>query len=259
MKPWHIVMLSALASASALTGNAYSQVTRDNLAPAIEKAVASHDTNGLYRAIDAVEKLWTQAPGEYLRVTSQTVQTLLTDPDNDTAQKTLTALFTNVFEKVSPIGNKRQSIVYFDLKREISLFYFGMEATRGDKARLLALASFIGEIRSHIIPDYANKGTSRPGLDILDAAGISDARLLSNPAHIQAYAEAVKANEEALLMNDLQLSLFRANRILTFHLMHSCVRFSNNVPENAQFRDCIIKNARLSGDEAQKFNRTGSP
>jgi hypothetical protein len=253
MKSMPRVMLHAFVFVMVLTGLAYSQVPIGNLVPSIKKAVSSHDTNGVASSIRDVEKLWEQTPDEYLRVTSQAIRAIWANPDNDMAQKTLTVLFTNVFAKTCPGDSKSQAIMYFDAKREISLSCLGADAIRGDKASLLALASFIGEIRSHRIPDYANKGTSRPGLDILAAAGVNDARLLSNPVHIQAYAEAVKANEELLLMNNLQSSLLRADKILTFHLIHLCSNFSGDSSENTKFHDSIIKNAHLTDAEARKL------
>ena len=121
--------------------------------------------------------------------------------------------------------------------------------------RQLAIAMFVGEMRANMIPDYVNRGTSRPGLEILEQAGVSDARALTEPAQIEAYEKAVKANEEDLLMNELQLTLCRNDRIMTFHLLHNCTRIDGGDSDSKEFINSVIKNARLSEKEAKKLRR----
>jgi hypothetical protein len=255
MKSWLLKLLLAFTVAHTSMRDAYSQIDIEMLSASIEKAASAHDTSAVSSAIGDVEDLWPHAPDAYLEVVSQAVRVLQRHPDNSMLREALAELFKQVFdEKTCPVDNNRQSITYFDLKREIALSYFGMDATRNDKTRLRALAGFIGEIRSHIILDYTNKGTSRPGMDILDEAGVSDARLLSDAEQLQAYREAVKENEEHLVMNELQSTLLRADRILTFHLIHSCSRFSSTDPADNEFRRSIAREARLSENEERALH-----
>lgn len=241
---------------------AFSSEDADAFAVRFHAAVTAVDTNAVGKALAALEETWKENPELYLQIALRILKAPHSDAKDEFTANTLTGLCSMVFSKKCPGEDKKLSTAYYNLKSEIALTCFGMDAIRNDKASLIDVADFIGEIRSCRIPDYRNRGTARPGLDILLQAGISDANnahLMTNPVQIKAYAKAVEDNKQDMLMNDLQLSLFRADRLLSFHLLRACSRLSGSNNIEAGFYDDISRRAKLTNDEIKSLQGTEQP
>lgn len=233
--------------------NGFSETVTDRICAKMASAAKLGDAQSVIRASRDVDNLWPDSPEDYFQVVLQTIQVLADMPDSPATKQCLSNLFVNVSEKNKPGNNTKHNTAYFEQKGKTYLAFLGFEKTRKDKFRLLAIALFIGEIRANMIADYVNLGTSRPGLVILEQAGVSDACKLTDPAQIDAYEKAVKANKEDMLMNELQSTLRRNDRIMTFHLLHSCARLTVPGSDSTKFENSIIKNAHLSQEEAKQL------
>jgi hypothetical protein len=88
----------------------------------------------------------------------------------------------------------------------------------------------------------------------LRQAGVNNAASLKDASMRDAYDKAVKENARDLIMNELQLSLFRSNQVLTFHLLQCCSRIPFADENNRTFFDGIIYNARLTDKEVQRLS-----
>ena len=236
-----------------LMDKGFSETVPDCTCLKIVSTVNLADTEAVVQACRNADTLWPDSPEGYFQVVHQAMQALAGAPDNPAAKQCLSNLFVSVSEKKMPGNNKKQNTLYFEQKGKIYLSFLGLEKTREDRSRLLAIALFVGEMRSHIIPSYANRGTSRPGLNILEQAGVNDRCALTNAVLIEAYERAIKANEEDMLMNELQSMLLRNDRIITFHLLHSCAPLSGPDSVSKKFINSIIKHARLTEKEVKKL------
>jgi hypothetical protein len=249
---WTAVLLM-LAGVFMPLDNGFSETAAERVYVKMAKAAKLGDTQAVASALHDAENLWPDAPEEYFQVARQVQQVLVGMEESPAAKQYLSNLFESVSAKKKPGNDKKQDVTYFEQKAKTYLGFLELDETRHDKSRLLAIAMFVGEMRANIIPDYENRGTSRPGVEILEQAGVCDARALTEPAQIEAYEKAAKANEEDLLMNELQLTLWRNNRIMTFHLLCNCNRIDGGDSDSKEFMNSVIKNAQLSEKETKKL------
>ena len=146
-----------------------------------------------------------------------------------------------------------QATSCFDLKLEMVQCCSGSELVKTNQDSLLAIAKFIGEVRSRKIPNYRNGGTARPGRAILQKEGVWDANLLTNSADKEAYEKAVENNQLDMRMNSLQLSLFKADRIATLYLLQYCSEVSLSDPQRNELMLRIAAAAHFNDEEQKKM------
>ncbi len=226
-----------------------SNMDNNDVYTKIEQASTSN-IQIIVQSLSEMENLWPQNPEAYFRSANHAARILGGALTNSDAKQSLTNLFDRILDKKSP-ANDEQAIAYFDLKSKIILYYFNFNEVRNDKSRLLAIAGFIGEVRSRMIPNYANQGTGYPGREILRQAGVMHANSITNAVLKQAYEKAVIDNKQDLIMNDLQRTLRNAD--ISFHLLHNCSRVSSADPKNENFFKEIISSAHLSKEEGRKI------
>ena len=142
-----------------LMDKGFSETVPDCTCLKIVSTVNLADTEAVIQACRNADTLWPDSPEGYFQVVQQAMQALAGAPDNPAAKQCLSNLFVSVSEKKMPGNNKKQNTLYFEQKGKIYLSFLGLEKTREDRSRLLAIALFVGEMRSHIIPSYANRGT----------------------------------------------------------------------------------------------------
>ncbi len=212
---------------------------------------SSGDIRGLMDTLPELELLWKQDPLAYLTAVKVAAPALRATSDAG-ARKAALDLFANVLEKTAPTETEAAA-GYFGLKDKIISAYFDLEEVRSNKARLLMVADFLGEIRSRRIPNYKNQGTNAPGLKILIAAGTMEAKELTNPEQKAAYEKAVEQNKEDMNMNLLQLALFSANGGLAFALIETAKEFPATKAENRDFYEELTKRAKLTPEERTKL------
>ncbi len=253
MKTFFTVMIAALVLNIHGLGWAYTKAEADGVYGRVTQAAASGDTKSILEVLPGLEDLWTYSPELYLRATDLTARGLGSKQNDPAAKESLGALFSAIFKKNCTTIDNKEAAACFRLKLETALYFLGFEDTRTDKARLLAIAGFVGEVRTRIIPNYANRGTSQPGLQILMQAGVKDAHQLKDPAQVDAYQKAVLENDQLLIMNELQLSLFRVNQILTFHLLQCCARMQRVGAKDDKFIDDVVSKASLTTDERKRL------
>ena len=243
-----LVVLAVLMLAT--TG--YSDATTDAANQKVAKAVASGNVQSVISALPTLEEMWPKAMGEYFQSAEEIARFLNDAGDDPAVQHAVDSFYTEVLNKRCPEdAGLVQATAYFDCKQKIVRYSGQFENMRYNKPHLLAVSRFLGEVRDRIIPNYENRGTSRPGLDILNKAGVFEASSLANPVQIQAYEKANEDNIRDMEMNGLQLALFSADSSITFKLLGACqqLRYDGNLDE--EFADAVAKNARLTEKERE--------
>jgi hypothetical protein len=126
---------------------------------------------------------------------------------------------------------------------------------RYDKQRLVALAKFIGEIRSRRIPNYRNgvRGMPPAAKQVLDEAKVGMHVDRLTPDQKQAFDKATEEGRQARLMDTLQRELFSADTVLTLFLLESCSQFPSADPANATFLKQVADAARLTDEERKRL------
>jgi hypothetical protein len=239
-----IVVACCVSSEAQLVDTASQETVK-----ALSQAAASQDVQGVLRLLPRLERLQDQDPEAYLRAVMQALPVLRASTSADAKQASM-GLSSNVLATPNPADIATAAPV-FALKRKIVLESLNLEEVRKGKAQLTEIARFVGEVRSRMIPGYTNRGTAHPGFDILMKAGVMDASLLTDPAQKEAYAKAVRDNEQDMLMNKLQLELHSTNEILTFHLLHCAARFPDTNPANSDFVKAVVDSAHLTATESK--------
>lgn len=216
----------------------------------VAEAVASSNVQSVIASLPALEDMWPQSIEQYLRSAEDAARFLGGAGDDPAIQQALDNLIAEVLAKRCPSDDDLvQATAYFDRKPEVVFYSFGFERMRYGKSHLLAVSRFLGEVRDLRIPNYQNKGTSRPGLDILDAAEVFEASSLTNPVQIQAYEKANTDNIRDMEMNGLQLSLMMADRSVTSKLLYSCSQLRYEGKLDEEFADAVAENAHLTAEE----------
>lgn len=246
---FYVSVLVAVMSFHAMAESANGRGVID----VVSKKVSARDVQGLVDLMPSLEPLWNEDPLAYLNAVRQAVPVLRAASSSE-ARKAALDTFSNLLSKKGP-SDTAEAAAYFQLKSDIIGDYFNLEEVRSDKARLLMIASFVGEVRSRLIPDYKNQGTTQPGLQILLNAQVREAADLPNAALKDAYAKAVKQNEEELKMNELQLALFSANQTLTFSITGYAEAFPSKRQETRDFLKELATRAKLTAEEWAKLRK----
>lgn len=235
-----------------LASSSYSDSKVDAANQKIAEALTSGNVQSVIASLPAIEDIWPQSIEQYFRSAESAARFLGGAGDDLAIQQSLDTLFAEVLAKRCPSDDDLvQATAYFDRKQEVVLYSFNFERMRYQKSHLLAVSRFLGEVRERRIPNYQNRGTSRPGQDILDEAGVFEASSLTNPVQIQAYEKANIDNIRDMQMNGLQLSLMRADRGVTFTLLGRCAQLRHEGKLDKEFANELANNAHLNEKERE--------
>jgi hypothetical protein len=221
-----------LAAGLALAGAAGSPVAWadtavDAVGQQVAQAIQSKDAKQVMEALPLIEKLWPQKPDAYFASV------------NDDARTAISNLYAGMIEK--PLPNTPEAAVpYLEQKKNSILYFLNFREVREDKTNLLALARYIGTIRSQIITNYVPKEVGR------------NSDLDASPEQSQAIS---RQNEQNMAYNQWQESLALADSLLTFQLLNDAATLSAGHPENGGFAKDVAAAARLTADEAQQLKQ----
>jgi hypothetical protein len=239
----------------------------------ITAARARGDTRALIRALPQVEALWPAAPQAYFQCLKQAAGFLVFGPatrrgapwdppppeplpteiplrNPDTAREVASALgvlFDHVMQKEWP-GVGDDAITCLELKRDIVAVCCNVEPVRTDKSRLMALARFVGEIRSRIDPAYVCEAPelARAAQEILRQAGVPDRSALTNATLAQQYDRLMQESIRDSATNRLQAALREDDRLLTLSLLTSCAILPPADRQDAKFLGEVATAAKLA-------------
>ncbi len=228
----------------------------------IVQAVASGDVGQIKKALVDAEKLWPEMPETYFQCMKEVAIGLhyirATDPN---AKQTLVRATTNLLQRPCPVDDAK-AITCFEIKSDTMPFYEPILArTEDQKNLLLALARFIGDVRSRKIPNYDLTAKSQPeGLDALCAkagvlylSGAKPDLSSADAATKEAYDKIWKDFHRQEITRRLQSSLVRLDDSLTPLLLQACSRFLASNPTSADFVKEISAAAHLTESERQRL------
>lgn len=221
-----LILLSSLkTSASPETNAVYLKVLQ-----------ASSSVSNTIQVLPEIEKLWPQEPEAYLKSVRQAAQVL--GGTSGEGKKAFLDLFKSMMQKPCPT-NVAQTITWIELKQEVVLFYLSFDEIQRTQTNWIVVAKFIGEVRSKIIPHYTNQAVMISGLTL---------------GHPEALREMVNENAQKANMDELQVVLRQADRLITFQLLNVCPRhFPSSDSANADFIKEISKAAHLTNEECHKL------
>jgi len=248
MKSKSISILLAITATYAMAECADTKHVID----AVSQKATAGDIRGLMAMQPDFENLWKQDSTGYLEAMKLNTHALIAAPDPE-ARKNALNTFSSILEKTSPTDTVAAT-AYFELKWKIIGDYFNLVEVRENKDRLMMVASFLGEVRSRRISNYQNGGGIKPAHLILDKEGVDKAADLPTEVLKEAYAKAVKENEEITKMNRLQTILSSVDWGLTSYLQEYAKVFFAKKPENREFYDELAKRAKLTDDEIKTLN-----
>lgn len=206
---------------------------------AIVQALASNNVQITISILPAIEKLWPQQPENYFLSVEKAASTLGGATDDSKAKLALLNLFSNMIQKSIPT-NGDFAVRCLEKKDSIILQYLNFDEMKNDKAKWVAVAKYIGEIRAQIIPSFVPKTV------YLNPPGVMD----SPPERVQ---QLILENQQNMAINNFQESLHTADSILTFQLLHNCSRFPASDPQNIDFIKDISSAAHLTEDEQHQL------
>jgi hypothetical protein len=218
----------------------------------IMAAAISNDVYGVLQALPAMEKLWPQEPVLYFQAAQPVAEVLAAASSNMVVRQALWDLFDRLLEKTCPTNNE-QAAACFGQKKVTIAWFFNFKEVRYDRARLVQVAGFLGEIRSRRISNYQNRGGGGARREILRQALVRDPSQLS-PEMQDSYAKAVEADRQDQIMDRLQNVLFSANGAFTSKILYcsSYLLEANagfNAHQNAEFIEQLVAAAHLTDDE----------
>jgi hypothetical protein len=227
--------------------------TGKRVVDAVIQKASTGDIRGLIDFPPNLEPLWKEDPVAYLEAVKVNVQALIKSGNPDAKNAALSAL-PNLIGKTCP-ADTATAATYIWLKHTTIGSYFNFNEVRTDKKRLLMIADFLGEVRALRIPDYQNGGGPHPALMILSNAGVREAENLPTEALKNAYAEAVKKDQEDVKMNKFQRALSSADSDLTSKLIGYGKGFSVKDPAHRPFFQELAKRAKLTEEEVKTLNQ----
>ena len=132
-----------MASANSETNAVYARVVR---------AAAANDIQDIISALPEIEKLWPNEPVTYFESVEKAAS-VLRGAVGPNEKQAAVSLFDSLLAKSCPTNNS-QAYVCFKQKKETILYLLKFDGIKDNKPRMLALARFVGEIRSRMIPNY---------------------------------------------------------------------------------------------------------
>ncbi len=203
---------------------------------------SSNDVSTILKLVPEVEKLYRQNPEAYLKSLNQCVRDLRGESANRAAKQAYTNLFTSMMQKPCP-KDTNQAIAWVELKGEI-ISGWDQYQLRDDKPHLLAIAKYIKEIRSRIIPNYPNEGRAVTFM------------VPGHPEEVDKIIEEVKRNEP---MGRLQAVLRRSEAELLFDLHEYSRQLLHMNPTNAAFIKELGTAANLTKEETSQLLQPEGP
>jgi hypothetical protein len=204
----------------------------------ITQAISPRDVQTAIEIIPDVEKLWPQHPGSYYHLVTKVAGVLGTNKE-PASKQALLSLFTNMIQKPF-LTNIVSNISCIKQKADVIRDFLNYDEIRSNKLTWIALAAYIGEIRSQIIPNFIKK---RIYLNV-------DAGLKPTAEEMN---KAIEENEQNKSINYLQQTLHSTDSSLTFLLLNNASNFPSSNPTNADFIQEIIASARLTAREQGKL------
>lgn len=169
---------------------------------------ASNNVTRVTELLPDVGKLYPQNPDAYLKSVRQAAGVLGEQLNNPNAKQAFTNLFVGMMQKSIPT-NEEQAASWVESKRDVISFFLNFDQIRDDKSDWLAIAKFLGEIRSKRIPNYTNQSMMISGL-------------ANTPAEKAELQKEVEDNERKKITGNFQSQLWQADSTLTFQLQHGC-------------------------------------
>jgi hypothetical protein len=141
----------------ALLTTALADTETNSIYVMLAQARASNEVQTVIRVLPTIETLWPEQPETYFRSAGEAAQALAGAKRNLAAKNALLNLWTNVVQKPLPREEER-ALACVRLKQDMILSLLPVEYIRGDKARWGDVATFLGQVRARIIPNYENQG-----------------------------------------------------------------------------------------------------
>jgi hypothetical protein len=235
-----ILTLGLLTIANFVFQNSFAGTEIEDLnQQTIDKALALNEVQPTIVILPDIENLWPHHPQSYFQSVRRAARNLGGATTNSNAVSMLLTLFSNMIQKPLPT-NDGLAVPCLEKKDEIVLYYLNFPEVTNDKSKLLAIAKYIGEIRTQIIPNFVPKTV------YLNPPGVMD----SSPEKVR---QAIRENEQNKSLNSFQQALRIANNRLTFNLLHNCFRFPVSDPRNTGFIKDVSDAAHLTEDEQRQL------
>jgi len=254
MKTSTFTMGLALLASMMLSTVVYSESQSKAARQQITQAVASGNVQSVISALPTLENMWPQSIGEYFGSAEQIARFFDDAEDDPAIQQAQESLYGEVLDKHCPEdAGLAQATAYFDRKKKVVVCYFGFDNMRYNKSYLLAVSSFLGEIRDRRIPDYESKVIffSQAASHALDEAGVCFASDLTDPVHIADYEKALKEDERTRQEDRLQRALSSADWAITSKLLYSCKQLRHDGKLDEEFTAEVAENAHLTEKERE--------
>lgn len=206
----------------------------------VSQAVAATD-NGT-----AIERLWPDEAGAYLRSAGDAVRALEGKGDAPGVGEALDRLFWAVLDKRGPDEDLAQAQAYFALKPEFVRTCLGFDEIHYGIPQLIAIAGFLGEVRDRTLPRYEKRATPAPGLYawMRTVAGSGTAAAAG-----EAYDTAVREHRRDLAMDELQARLAQSDAAVAVPLLNVCSQLVHVGYLDEESAAAIAFRARLSAEE----------
>lgn len=231
-----LLIISFFAFANILPTNALADTETNPIYAIILQARASNDVKTVIQSLPKIEKLWPQNPEVYYKSVTEAVGLLASTSRIKAAKPSLLNIWTNVIQKPLPV-EELQATRCLGLKKSIVITYLNLDYINSDKSHWIDVVTFIGEIRSRIIPNYMNQ-TMMISVDAV------------TPAEKLQLQKVLEENERKKIPDELQRELFSANTELTF-------RFLGHIPDHLRKDAAFVKTAssaaRLTDDEVRQL------
>lgn len=201
----------------------------------IPPGLMSNNINDAQAALPELQKLWPAHPKTYFSAATQAVHALGENHD-PASRQALLSVFTDMTKKQCPT-NGSLAVGCLQEKCSAVLEFLNLDEVRNSSSNLMAIATFVGQIRQQTIPNYKPKIVYiNPRNDL----GLSGERL----------QKAIEQNEQNKTVNYLQQELQRCNNVLTFHLIHNVKRLGAASGDKEFVRNVVSK-AHLNEREEQ--------
>ena len=272
----HILGVILVASA---VGVAEPAVPANPTYAMIVGARAAGDTRAVLRALPQVEGLWPKAPQAYFQCLKQVAEFLISGPARTTggfgepppepplteiplrnpataseAAAAMAAIFERVMEKdwSAPAND---TITCLELKRDILSVCCNVERVRTNRSSLMALARFVGENRSLILPEYTSPAPelAAAARQILTRAAAPDRSALADATLAQQYDRLMQKSARDSVTNRLQSVLRESDRYLTLSLLACCAALPPADRRNFEFLGEVAAAAKLAKAECSEL------
>jgi hypothetical protein len=203
----------------------------------LEVLQASNNVATVIQTLPGVEKLWPQEPVAYIKSVSQAAHVFDGSLSDSNAHQAYLNLFASMMQKSCPT-NEDQAASWIEQKRDIVRFCMRVDELRNNKSQWLAVAKFLGEVRSKKIPNYVNQGVM---LSIMNLGPGGQAEM----------QKAVEENERKKITDQSQL--WQAESSLMFQLQHDCPFTQPNQPVDSNFVSQVTSTAHLTDKESKEL------